>query len=363
VLQPNNHKGPRWVTLQAGHWRNELLPDEMEHLVGSTGAYAAGVSEVEITVQMAKLAAQRLHSMGYSVEILDATVPSNYTSDLFLSLHADGSSIASIRGFKAVAPWGFRRVSDEFVGILYEEYGRATGLPTDARSSEAMANYYAFNPTKYRHALNPHVPAALIEMGFLTNPLDRQVLIEGQDSVAWGIASAVDHYFRSGAAGATPSPYPSFTPTVTATPTVTPSATATSTPSATATVTATPLLPEVAAQMTLTAAVVTPQQVATPTRIPVLPTVTRTPTSTATPLLPIVTEDGRWLAPLSPNGRNLPQPGSKAGWVLLGTAFEDVYTDYVLRAPDWKPFRWYQYYVPELGRSIWIKGEAVPMRE
>jgi len=79
--------------------------------------------------------------------------------------------------------------------------------------------------------------------------------------------------------------------------------------------------------------------------------------------MPIVTEDGRWLPPLSPNGRNLPQPGSKAGWVLLGTAFEDVYTDYVLRSPEWKPFRWYQYYVPDLGRSIWVKGEAVPMRE
>ena len=28
--------GPRWVTLQAGHWHTENLPSEMQHLVDHT---------------------------------------------------------------------------------------------------------------------------------------------------------------------------------------------------------------------------------------------------------------------------------------------------------------------------------------
>src|SRR5262249_32792862 len=149
-------------------------------LTEHTGSSAGGVNEVDVNVEIAKLTAQRLYERGYSVEVLDATVPPNYATDLFLALHADGNNASSLRGFKAVAPWGFPPASDVFVGFLYEEYGRVTGLPTDARTSDAMANYYAFNPLKYRHALNPHVPSALLEMGFVTNPQDRLALTTEQ---------------------------------------------------------------------------------------------------------------------------------------------------------------------------------------
>src|SRR6059036_3150969 len=64
-----------WVTLQAGHWHIENLPDELQHLVEHTGASAGGVQEVDINVAVARLAAQRLYERGYSVEVLDATVP------------------------------------------------------------------------------------------------------------------------------------------------------------------------------------------------------------------------------------------------------------------------------------------------
>src|SRR4051812_18846912 len=210
VTVPNAHEGRRWVTLQAGHWHSENLPDEMEHLIDHTGASAGGVQEVDINVAVARLAAERLAEMGYNVEILAAPVPMSYTTDLFLALHADGSPYSSIRGFKAVAPWMSVPASDVFVGLLYEEYGRATGLPTDAMTSDNMSNYYAFNPVRYMHAVAPGVPVALLEMGFVTNPIDRRVMVTEQDKLAWGIANAVDRYFHSGAAGPTPSPYPSF---------------------------------------------------------------------------------------------------------------------------------------------------------
>jgi type II secretory pathway pseudopilin PulG len=366
VLLPNNHKGVRWVTLQAGHWNNQNLPDELAHLVDHTGAYAAGVSEVDVNVAVAKLAAQRLYERGYSVEVLDATVPPNYTTDLFLALHADGNAYASVRGFKAVSPWdwGATSKSEAFVSLLYEEYGKATGLPTDPRTSSAMANYYAFNPFKYRHAINRAVPAALLEMGFVTNPLDRQVLATEQDRVAWGIANAVDRYFRSGAAGPTPSPYPTFTPshtptrTVTSTGTPTTTLTPTSTTTSTSTTTPTPLPPGETVTVTPTGT-----RTATATRTPLLPTATRTPSPTSTPLTGTITTDGRWLPPVAPSGRWLPPLGSKSAPVLLSKEDDDPHGGYMMKKPGWHPHIWRQYYFPNLGRSIWIMGEAVPPKE
>ncbi|MEO8286833.1 MAG: N-acetylmuramoyl-L-alanine amidase [Chloroflexota bacterium] len=340
---PNAHTGRRWVTLQAGHWKIGSLPPELQHLVGHTGASSAGVSEVDLNVEVSKRTAQLLADRGFNVEILDATVPVSYTTDLFLAIHADGNARSSMRGFKAVAPWVAVPQSDKFVDIFYEEYWKATGMPSDPVTSVAMADYYAFNPVSYSHSIDPSVPAALIEMGFVTNPLDRELMTAQQDRVAWGIANAVDRYFRSGAAGNTPTPYPSFTPTQTPTGTPTPSSTLISTPTETPTALPTELVP-------LLVETSVPTSALTPTP---LATATKTPVPTATPLIGIETADGRLLPPLAANGRSLPLPGSKAPPVFLNEAVDEA-----VRTADGRERQqvWQQFYMPELGRSVWLKG-------
>ncbi len=106
------------MTLQIGHLHNENFPEELFHLRGNTGAFAGGVSEVELNEAMARKAAALLIARGYNVDILDATVPIGYVTDLFLAIHADGSESTSMRGFKATAPWNSVPASDEFVNIL-----------------------------------------------------------------------------------------------------------------------------------------------------------------------------------------------------------------------------------------------------
>ena len=356
VSVPNDHPGPRWVTLQAGHWHNENLPPEQQHLADHTGAYAAGVSEVEINIAVAVMSAHMLYDRGYSVEVLDAAVPPGYTTDLFLALHADGNAVTSMRGFKAVAPWGSVPASDQFVGILYEEYGKASGLPSDAMTSPAMANYYAFNPVKYQYAVDPRVPSALLEMGFVTNPADRRIMTTEQERLAQGIANAVDRYFRSGAAGPTPSPYPTYSPTRTPTGTATSTSTSTPTFTGTPTETFTPLPPETALAVTETAAVTTP---ATATRTPKPPTATKTPTATETPVVGVVTADGRWLPPVAPDGKRLPPAGSKAQRVLISQSDDTLGDGFAPLVPGWQAHVWLQYYVPSLGRSVWVEGDMV----
>jgi hypothetical protein len=349
---PENHTGRRWVTLQAGHWNIQQLPIELQHLAGDTGAFGGGVSEADLNVQVVKRTAQLLADRGFNVEMLDATVPVSYTTDLFLAIHADGNIRSGMRGFKAVAPWVSVPASDKFVGIFYEEYGKATGLPSDPVTSVAMADYYAFNPITYNHAISANVPAALIEMGFVTNPLDRQVMTEKQDSVAWGIANSVDRFFRSGAVGDTPTPYPSFTPTIT--PTFTPTATPTATDTATATATQT-ATPYPTGYVPLSLPATSLPELATAT----LPKPTPTPIPTATPLQGIITADGRWLPPLAENGNNLPQPGSDAAPVLLNQAVDEP----VMTADGHERQQvWQQFYMPNLGRSVWIKGPLLYVR-
>ena len=357
VPVPLDHAGPRWVSLQVGHWRNEALPDELKHLDGHTGAYAAGLAELDVNLAVARLTAGFLQARGYQVEILDATVPVSYTTDLFLAIHADGSSRTGWRGFKATAPWDSVPASDAFVGLLYEEYGKATGLPVDVVTTDSMADYYAFSSVRYRHAISPGVPAALLEMGFVTNAEDRKVLSTQQEAIAWGIANGIDRWFRSGAAGPVPTQYPTFTPTNT--PTGTPTHTPTQTPTATMTPTETPTFvpTEVAEQATQTAILTTPLP---PTATPTLPRPSATPPPTATPLRPILTEDGRQLPPLALNGRNYPPPGSKAPPVYLNEE-----TQYLPLGPDGREVVqvWELFYVPELGRSIWMKGPLRYVRQ
>jgi hypothetical protein len=331
---------------------SDNFPSELAHLTDRTGAFAAGVSEVDVNLAVSQRAAEYLVQRGFMVEILDAIVPVGYTTDLFLAIHADGNARASWRGFKAVAPWVSVPASEEFVGIFYEEYGKASGLPADPFTSVAMADYYAFNGSTYNHAIHPDVPAALIEMGFVSNPLDRQALTQGSDRLAWGLANAVDRWFRSGAVGAIPSPYPTFTPTRTSTSTPTATPTATLMP----TYTPTPISSEASVAQTMAAAFVTATPTASPTRTT---TPTATPIPTSTPLTGTITTDGRWLPPLSPNGRSLPAPGSQAEPVLLSEAADEAYM-----TPDGREWRqvWRQYYVPRLGRSVWQKGPLQSVR-
>ena len=54
-----------------------------------------------------------------------------------------------------------------------------------------MTDYYAFAWFRYEHALSPFTPAAVLEMGFLSNDDDREVLLGRQSVVARGIADGV----------------------------------------------------------------------------------------------------------------------------------------------------------------------------
>ena len=79
-----------------------------------------------------------------------------------------------------------------------QAYGVETELPRDDEHiSLRMRYYYAFNSRRYCHAVAPGVPQAIIEMGYLTSPADRQLLIGDPDRLARGVAISIQAFLST----------------------------------------------------------------------------------------------------------------------------------------------------------------------
>jgi hypothetical protein len=57
-----------------------------------------------------------------------------------------------------------------------------------------MSNYYAFNFSRYQHALHPMTIGVILETGFLTSATDRRVIVDDPARAARGIVSAVTSF-------------------------------------------------------------------------------------------------------------------------------------------------------------------------
>lgn len=188
-----NPPGPKRVGLQAGHWFTSDRPYELRNL--SPGSSAGGWAEWEVNLLLAQHAARILEEAGVEVDVLPSTIPPRYRAHAFLAIHADGDIGGRYRGYKIARP-GFSSTpdaDDAFVRVLYDEYGAATGLPrdSDAHISRRMTFYYAFNTRRYQHAIDLGTPAAILEAGFMTSPIDRAFLTGRPEIAARGIANGI----------------------------------------------------------------------------------------------------------------------------------------------------------------------------
>ena len=202
VPRPAVPPGPRRIGLQAGHWRTGEVPEELRRLEDSTGTAGGGVPEWQVNLDVANRVATILRARGYQVDVLPTTIPPDYLADVFLALHADGSPDPGARGFKAAH--GSRRGPYEgrLVQAITEEYRRVTGLPVDPIVSRNMLGYYAFSWSRLQSTVAPHTPAAILEMGFMTNAADRALLVGRQDLVAEAVANGIQRFLDEVPAGA-----------------------------------------------------------------------------------------------------------------------------------------------------------------
>ncbi len=189
-----NPPGVKRVGLQAGHWKYDEAPDDLAELRNNPGTSGGGKAEWEVNLEIAERTAALLREAGVEVDVLPVEVPVRYRAHAFVAIHADGDGLGVLTGYKVTRPgWsGNPEVDDSLVEMLNEEYGAATGLRRqDSQISLRMRWYYAFNARRYRNAVAPGVPQAIIETGFLTNVADRRLLIGDPDRAARGIASGI----------------------------------------------------------------------------------------------------------------------------------------------------------------------------
>lgn len=188
---------PARVGLQVGHWKSSELPDELARLRSSTGAVSNGLREVDLNLTIAKRVEKLLITRGLLVDLLPATVSPGYDADVFVTLHADGSTSRTARGYKVATPWRTSAASAALAEALDSAYGKATGLPRDGAITFNMRGYYAFNYRRHVHAVAMTTPSVILEMGFLTSVADRKVLYDRADVVAAGIANGIMAYLKA----------------------------------------------------------------------------------------------------------------------------------------------------------------------
>lgn len=192
------------VAIQAGHWKNNELPDVLARLRGSTGAVGGGRTESQVTLDIAQRAARLLKAKGLTVEILPATVPTGYQADLFISLHADGNSSSRPRGYKVSTRWRSEVAALDalLVQALEDSYGQKTGMPSDPSVTRAMRGYYAYSTYRgEEYRLGATTPAAILEMGFMSNAADRALMFNNPELIARGVVAGIDNFYAQRSTG------------------------------------------------------------------------------------------------------------------------------------------------------------------
>lgn len=185
-------EGPAKVGIQVGHWKSSEFPEELEKLRNNTGASGGGKWEWEVNYEIANLTANFLREKGVEAEVLPATVPPRYWADVFIAIHADGSTDSSKSGYKFAGPWrDLTGKSTDLVTLLEASYEAATNLPKDENITRNMRGYYAFSWWRYEHAIHPMTTGVIAETGFLTNRGDQELLIKNPHISANAIAEAI----------------------------------------------------------------------------------------------------------------------------------------------------------------------------
>ncbi len=108
----------------------------------------------------------------------------SWGADYFISLHTNASEIASARGSEAYV-YRLPSTAADLAEDILTQLRLATGLPT--RGLFARPSLYVLRKTA--------MPALLLELGFITNPTDADLIANNPELFARGIANGFLRFF------------------------------------------------------------------------------------------------------------------------------------------------------------------------
>ncbi len=196
AIQPLS--GPWVVAVQPGHWQVSELPDELYRLRTSTGAQYGSVREVDLNKAVVDALIPMIRAEGWDPILVPATVPPGLRADAFVAVHADWGARPERTGWKIAPAWRASQASRKLAAALSSAFGAEPNLVEDVDGVTVnMRGYFAFNSRRFEHAASPFTPSALIEMGFITNAADRELMTTRPDFYASIILRGLKTYFAS----------------------------------------------------------------------------------------------------------------------------------------------------------------------
>jgi len=185
-------KKPYTIVLDPGHGEE----NDAAAAGYDVGKNHNGVYEADLVLQYVNVAREALEDKGYTVlvtregndvplTLTDRTALGNKHGDVFVSVHANAFTSESAHGFETY--WlgrGDSALAQSVHSSLDSAYGdtmRDRGMKTN--------NYVVLRTSK--------IPSTLVEVGFVTNDHDREILMRDSELIGTAIADGIDDYFTS----------------------------------------------------------------------------------------------------------------------------------------------------------------------
>lgn len=214
TMLPSVSKSNKLVMIDPGHQRvgnnapEQVGPDTRETkakvssgTVGVRTKKPEYVLNLEVSVLLKAELARRGINVAMTRETHDVDISNKQRADmaneagaaLVVRIHADGDASASTKGFSVLYPSAAQPAvkpiaaeSKQAAGLLLTGLQQATGQK--GRGLSARDDLSGFNWSK--------VPVALVEIGFMTNPEEDELMSEAayQQKLAMGIADGIEQF-------------------------------------------------------------------------------------------------------------------------------------------------------------------------
>jgi N-acetylmuramoyl-L-alanine amidase len=204
------------VAIDAGHQQNgnneqEAIgpgaPETKAKVASGTRGVSSGVAEYKLTLAVARKLRDALKAQGYQVVMIRETDDVNISNkeraamaeeagaDIFVRIHANGSTDQSAHGMLMVAP----TKNSPYIPDLYEDSRRLALALLDEMEAETGANRRGIWETDSMSGINwATMPVVLVEMGYMTNPAEDELMQtdDYQNKLVTGMVNGIDRYYE-----------------------------------------------------------------------------------------------------------------------------------------------------------------------